>query len=149
MFGIANNYFFRVKPLDSKKNSPKKNNGHSTSPHELSDMERVVEVLTLRAMAAGNDRDFKTAFSNMEAALCLSQNLEKKCLEAVLLNNMGLLHTLKGTWDRAMLFYDRSMELAIESCPSSNEHFLTILKKNISCLFDPKIAPPGNPKNNR
>lgn len=111
----------------------------------LKEMDSVIQILTLRAMAAGNDGDFETAFSTMELALWMSQSLEKKCLEAALLNNLGLLFTMQGAWDNAMLTFDRSMEMAIASC-HSHDHLLTILKKNISCLFDPKINPPGRPK---
>lgn len=128
-----------------KKNSPGKKNGHSGSSDYLTDMDKIVEALTLRAMAAGNDGDFDTAFSNMELALWLSQSLKKKCLEATLLNNLGLLYTMNGAWDKAMLTFDRSMEIAMASCPSHN-NFLATLKRNISCLFDPKIATPGNPE---
>lgn len=132
--------------MDSKDNSPKKDNSHLTSSDYLADVEKIVQSLALRAMAAGNEGDFKTAFSNMEVALWLSQNLEKKCFEAVLINNLGLLHTLRGAWDKALLFFDRAMEIAIKSCPS-NDRFLTTIKKNISCLFDSKIAPPKNHDN--
>lgn len=134
--------------MNSRKNSHGKNNNHSTSSYDLADWEKVTEILALRAMAAGNNKDFQTAFSNMEVALWLSQNLEKKCLGAVLLNNMGLLHTLAGAWDRAMLCFDRAMTLAQESCPP-NTHFLTIVKNSITCLFDPKIATPGNALNHK
>ncbi|WP_300465273.1 tetratricopeptide repeat protein [Desulfobacula sp.] len=106
----------------------------------------MIETLTLRATAAGNDDDFKTAFLNMELALWMTQSLEKKCLEAVLLNNLGLLYTMQGAWDRAILTFDHSMEIAFDSCTSQG-NFLTILNKNISCLFDPKIAKPGDSDN--
>lgn len=107
----------------------------------MADIEKVIETLTLRAMAAGNDEDFETAFTHMETALLLAQTLKKKCLEAVLLNNMGLIYTLKGDWDSGMLSFDRAMTIAIDSCPS-NDRFLATIKRNISCLFDPKIVNP-------
>lgn len=129
--------------MDSKKNSSGKNNSQPAPAGYLAEMEKVIQTLTLRSMAAGNNKDFKTAFLNMELALWLAQSLEKKCLEAVLLNNLGLLHTLKGSWDRAMLFFDAAMTLAMESCPS-NARFLATIRRNISCLFDPTITAPGS-----
>lgn len=130
--------------MTSKKNSPRKHNRNAMDSDFQTDMQKVVGTLTMRAMAAGNDGDFKTAFSNMEVALWLSQNLEKKCLEAVLMNNLGLLHTLEGAWDKAMLDFDCAMVLAMGSCPA-NTNFLATIKKNIACLFDSKIATPGDP----
>lgn len=126
---------------------PKKNSGPYPPSHYLADMDKVVETLTLRAMTAGNDGDFDTAFLNMDLALWLSQSLKKKSLEAVLLNNLGLLYTMEGSWDRAMLTFDRSMEIAVEFC-LPHDNFLITLKSNISCLFDPKIATPGSQKDN-
>ncbi len=130
--------------MDAENNNFGKNNSPSPPPGYVTDMEKVVQTLTLRAMAAGNNGDFQTAFLNMELGLWLAQSLEKKCLEAVLLNNLGLIHTLKGSWDRAMLFFDSAMAMAIESCPS-NDRFLATIRRNISCLFDPKIAAPKGP----
>ncbi len=131
--------------MEPKRNSAGKNNGHFSSSDYLRDVDKLVGTLTMRAMAEGNAGDFNMAFSDMELALWLSQSLGKKCLESVLLNNLGLLYTMNGSWDSAMLTFDRSMEIATESCPSNNS-FLTTLKKNISSLFDPKIATPGNPR---
>lgn len=131
--------------MKPKKDSPDKGSGHSIPSDYLIEMDKVVETLTLKAMAAGNDGDFNTAFSTMEVALWISQSLENKCLEAVLLNNMGLLYTMNGAWDRAMLTFDHSMEIAIAFCPS-NDNFLTTLKRNIFCLFNPRIVTPSEPK---
>ncbi len=131
--------------MEPERNSSGKNNGNDTPADYLQNVTKIVETLAMRAMADGNVGDFETAFLNMELAIWLSQNMGKKCLESVLLNNLGLLHTMNGSWDKAMLTFDRSMEIAMEYCPAQN-NFLTTLKKNISCLFDPKIATPGNPK---
>lgn len=145
MFGMTNNNLFaRISVLASKKNSSKKNNSRSGPSDYDTHMERVVQTLTMRAMAAGNEGDFETAFLTMELALWLTHTLGKNCLEAVLLNNQGLLYTLSGSWDRAMVSFDRAMTLAVESCPA-HDNFLAVLKKNIACLFDPKIAPPRDP----
>lgn len=130
--------------MEPEKNDSEKNNSRFSASDYLADMDRIIHTLTLRAMGAGNEKDFNTAYSTMELALWLSQSLGKKCLEAVLLNNMGLLQTMEGAWDRAMLSFDRSMQMALVSCPP-DDNFLLVLKKNIACLFDPKTAMPGNP----
>ncbi len=131
--------------MEPQKNNPEKNNDHYIESDYLADMDKIVQTLTLRSMSDGNNGDFETAFSTMELAMWLSRSLDKKCLEAVLLNNMGLILTMKGAWDEALLTFDQSMELAMVSCPSHG-NFFTILKNNIASLFDPKITTPGNPK---
>ena len=108
-------------------------------------MDAVIETLTLQAMAEGNSGYFNTAFATLESALWLTRSLGKTKVEAALLNNQGLLHTMNGEWDSAMLAYDRSMAIALEFCPS-NDRFLNILRNNIACLFDPQVATPINPE---
>ena len=137
--------------MTSKNNNSDKDNSRSGPSNNLPsnhwiDLENFIETLTLRAMTAGNSGDFETAYPNLDLALWFSQSLDKKCLEAVLLNNMGILHTLEGAWDKAMLCFERSMEIAMVSCPSDDK-FLATISKNISCLFDPKIAKPSGPGN--
>lgn len=132
--------------MEPEKDSSGGSNDNFSSSDYQTQIKEMIVTLTLRAMAAGNDDDFKTAFSNMELALWMSQSLEKKGLEAALLNNLGLLYTMQGAWDRAMLTFDHSMEIAFDSCTSQG-NFLSILNKNISCLFDPKITKPRDPYN--
>ncbi len=132
--------------MEPEKDSSGRSNDNFSSSDYQTQIEEVIGTLTLRAMAAGNDNDFKTAFLDMELALWMTQSLEKKCLEAALLNNLGLLFTMQGAWDKAMLTFDHSMEIAFNSC-SFQSNFLSILNKNISCLFDPKIIKPGYPDN--
>jgi lipopolysaccharide biosynthesis glycosyltransferase len=132
--------------MEPDKNSSGKNNDHFTSHDNLTVMDKMISTLALRGMASGNDGDFNTAFLNMELALWMTQHLNKKCLEAVLLNNLGLLYTMQGAWDKAMLTFDCAMEIAFEFC-TSNDNFLSTLNKNISCLFDPKITTPKDPDN--
>ncbi|MCG8619199.1 MAG: tetratricopeptide repeat protein [Desulfobacterales bacterium] len=124
-------------------NSGKNNDPFQPSEY-LAEMDNVIRVITLRGMTAGNDGDFETAFLHMELALWLARSLENKCLEATLLNNLGLLYTMQGTWDRALFTFDRAMEIALAFC-ESHDKFIAILKKNISCLFDPKLTIPGDP----
>ena len=119
--------------------APKREDNQFSPSDYLTDMDGVIKHLTLRAMAAGNNGDFRSAFTDIEVALWLSQSLKMKCMEAVLLNNLGLLYTMTGAWDKGMLSFDRAMELAMEYCPSQN-NFLNTLKKNISALFSPKIS---------
>lgn len=132
--------------MEPEKDSSGRSNDNFSSFDYQTQTDEMIGTFTLRAMAAGNDGDFKTAFLNMELALWMAQSVEKKCLEAALLNNLGLLYTMQGAWDSAMLTFDRSMEIAFDSCPSQS-NFLSILNKNISCLFDPKIIKPGDPDN--
>ena len=132
--------------MEPEKDSSGKGNDNFSASDYQTQIEGIISILTLRAMAAGNDGDFETAFLTMEFVLWLAQSLEKKCLEAAVLNNFGLLYTLQGAWDKAMLTFDRSMEIAYESCPSQS-NFLSTLTKNISCLFDPKITKPADPDN--
>lgn len=132
--------------MEPEKESSERNNDNFSSSDYQTQIEGMIGTLTFRAMAAGNDGDFKTAFLNMELALWMTQSLEKKCLEAALLNNLGLLYTMQGSWDRAMLTFDHSMEIAVDAC-NSQGNFLSILRKNILCLFDLKITKPGDPDN--
>lgn len=132
--------------MEPEKDRSEKSNDYFNPSDYKTQIEEMIGTLTLRAMSAGNDGDFNTAFLNMELALWMTQSLDKKCLEAALLNNMGLLYTIQGAWDRAMLTFERSMEIALDSCTSQG-NFLSILNKNISCLFDPKITKPGDPDN--
>ncbi len=131
--------------MEPDNEGPEKYNRHFNASDYLDEMDKTIGSLTLRAMKAGNDKNFDTAFSDMELALWMSQSLGKKCLEAALLNNLGLLYTMQGVWDRAMLTFDRSMEIAMVSCSPHSNIFVT-LKKNISSLFDPKLITPGNLK---
>jgi hypothetical protein len=132
--------------MEHEKGSSGRSNDVFNPSDYQTQIEEMIGTLTLRAMATGNDGDFQTAFSNMELALWMTQSLEKKCLEAALLNNLGLLYTMQGAWDRAMLTFDNSMEIAFDSCTFQG-NFLSILNKNITCLFDPKITKPGDPDN--
>ena len=93
--------------------------------------------LNRTGMRAGNAGEFDMAFLNIEEALSLSQDLGKKCLEAKLLNNLGNLYTMNGTWDKAMETYDRSMSLVTRHYGTQNILYKT-LQKNIGYLFDSK-----------
>lgn len=130
--------------MEPEENGFGKDNDDFISSDYLTEMDKMIRALTLRAMAAGNEKDFNTAYLNMDLAMWMAQSLEKKCLEAALLNNLGLLYTMQGSWDKAMLTFDRAMEIALASC-TSHDNFLSTLKKNIACLFDPKITTPGEP----
>lgn len=130
--------------MEPEKDNSKKNYGQFILSEYLTEMDNMIRTLTLRGMAAGNEGDFETAFLHMELALWMSKCLENKCLEATLLNNIGLLYTMQGTWDKALFTFDRAMEIALAFCRAQDK-FLSVLKRNISCLFDPKITIPGDP----
>jgi len=130
--------------MPPENDNPERDNEEFSPSEYLGQLDKLIRPVTLRAMAAGNDGDFETALLNMELALWISKSLGKTCTEAALLNNLGLLYTMQGFWDKAMLTFDRSMEIALGSC-HSQEDFLSTLSKNISTLFDPKIATPGDP----
>ena len=96
--------------------------------------------LSRTGMEAGNFGNFEKAFLNLEEALSLCRELDKKCLEAKLLNNLGILYAQSGTWDRAMESYDRSMQIVTRHYGIGNILYKT-LQKNISCLFQSKAIP--------
>lgn len=109
-------------------------------PAVLKTLLKQIGGLSRTGMKAGNDGDFEKAFFLMEEAISLNRELDKKCLEAKLLNNMGLLHTMAGAWDKAMVSYERAMVLVTAHYGTGNILYKT-LQKNISYLFDPKVMP--------
>lgn len=117
--------------MPHKKNTTKK---MGMSPSALRKLLRLIGSLSRTGMEAGNNGDFKTAFMVMDDALSYARDLDKKCLEAKLLNNLGLLYTMKGQWDRALLTYDQSMGLVTEHYGRDNILYRT-LQKNMAYLF--------------
>ncbi len=95
--------------------------------------------LNRTAMAAGNAGKFDTAFKNMNQALTLTRMLNKDCLVAKLLNNLGNLYTLSGEWDNALLAYERSMSIVTEHYGIHNILYKT-LQKNLVYLLTQDIA---------
>lgn len=85
-------------------------------------------------MNAGNKGDFDAAIGNLKDALRLAEKLNKNCLIAKLFNNIGILYTQVGAWDKAMLSYDKAMHLITTSHGAKNFLYRT-LQKNISHLF--------------
>ncbi len=114
--------------------------GEQTSPTILREQLKRIGSLSRQGMDAGNKGDFETAFSNMDKALTHARNLNKKCLEAKILNNLGILYTLRGNWDEALLYYDKSMNIVVESYGVENFLYKT-LQKNILYLFTPRATP--------
>jgi len=112
------------------------------SPRFLKFLLKQIGNLSRTGMEAGNAGDFDRAFMNLEEALSLSRELDKKCLEAKLLNNIGLLYTQSGAWDKAMVSYDRSMTLVTRHYGTRNILYKT-LQKNIGYLFEPRVAATG------
>lgn len=97
-------------------------------------MLKDIGSLNRSAMAAGNARKFDTAFKNMNQALELTRTLNKSCLVAKLLNNLGNLYTMSGQWDEALLSYEQSMSLVTEHYGTDNILYKT-LQKNLVYLL--------------
>jgi tetratricopeptide (TPR) repeat protein len=106
------------------------------SPRCLRSLLKTIGNLSRTGMEAGNNGDFVKAFSNLEDALSLSRDLNKTCLEAKLLNNTGVLHTMNGAWDMALLAYERSMQMVSDRYGTRNVLYKT-LQKNICYLLEP------------
>ncbi len=98
-----------------------------------------IGTLNRTAMDAGNASDFNTAFPRMKEALAWTRRLDKKCLEAKLLNNMGNLYTMSGQWDKAILVYERAMNIVTEHYGTANILYKT-LQKNIIYLFSQDVT---------
>lgn len=118
---------------DTSRNKP-------VSPGNLRSLLKLIGQLSRTGMKAGNEGDFQNAFLNLEDALSLSRDLDKKCLEAKLLNNLGILHTLNGRWDRAMSVYDQSLTLVSDHYGKGNFLYRTV-QKNIGYLFNLDVSP--------
>ena len=110
------------------------------NPGVLRNLLKVIGNLSRQGMDAGNRGDFEKAFLNIEDALAMSRDLNKKCLEAKLLNNLGILHTMHGTWENAMNAYDESMDIVSSHYGTQNFLYKT-LQKNIGYLFDLDVSP--------
>ena len=109
------------------------------SPACLKGLLKTIGNLSRSAMDAGNNGDFDEAFFNMEDALSLSRDLNKKCLEAKLLNNLGLLYAMDGAWDTALLMYEESLAIVTDHYGTHNFLHKT-LQKNIGYLLNPNSA---------
>ncbi len=99
-----------------------------------------IGTLSREGMDAGNKGDFETAFLNMGRALAHARDLNKKCLEAKILNNLGILYTLQGAWDEALYSYDKSMTIVVD-CYGTDNFLYKTLQKNILYLFTPRATP--------
>ena len=103
-------------------------------PAQLRPLLKLIGNLNRTGMEAGNRGNFDKAFLNLEDALSLSKDLGKTFLEAKLLNNLGILYTMSGAWDKAMLVYDRSLCMVADNHGTRNFLYKT-LQKNIGTLF--------------
>lgn len=100
---------------------------------------KMIGNLSRTGMKAGNAGDFDKAFLNIEDALSLTRELDKKCLEAKLLNNLGILYTMYGAWDKALLIYDKSLDIVTDHYGTHNYLYKT-LQKNIGYLLSPNVG---------
>jgi tetratricopeptide (TPR) repeat protein len=122
--------------MPHEKKHPATGSKSKMPPHCLRSLLKTIGNLSRTGMEAGNNGDFDKAFSNLEDALFLSRDLNKTCLEAKLLNNTGVLHTMNGAWDMALLAYERSMQIVSDRYGTRNVLYRT-LQKNISYLLEP------------
>jgi len=110
------------------------------TPKCLRSIMKTIGHLSRTGMEAGNNRNFSKAFLNMDDALSLSKELNKKCLEAKILNNFGLLYTMNGKWDKALLMFDQSLTIVVDHYGTHNILYKTI-QKNLGTLLNPKEEP--------
>ena len=109
------------------------------TPKCLKRMLKLIGGLSRTGMEAGNAGNFDKAFLNMEDALSYARELDKKCLEAKLLNNMGNLYTMSGQWDNALLSYEQSMAIVTAHYGCTNILYKT-LQKNLGYLLKLDMA---------
>ncbi|MEH0019218.1 MAG: tetratricopeptide repeat protein [Desulfobacter sp.] len=109
------------------------------TPKCLKSLLKLIGNLSRTGMTAGNAGDFDKAFLNLEDALCYARELDKKCLEAKLLNNLGILHTMYGEWDKAFLMYDKSLAIVADHYGTDNFLYKT-LQKNMGYLLNLDVA---------
>ena len=121
-------------PYDNNHSGTEDSGVRSLTPGQLRRLLKQIGNLNRTGMKAGNTGNFDQAFLNLEDALSLSRDLGKACLEAKLLNNLGILYTQSGAWDKAMLTYDRSLNMVIDHHGTRNFLYKT-LQKNIGTLF--------------
>ena len=117
-----------------------KSNQAPLCPGVLRKLLKVIGNLSRTGMDAGNTGDFEQAFLNLGDALAMSRDLDKKCLEAKLLNNIGILHTMNGTWEDALAAYDDAMTIVSSHYGTRNPLYRT-LQKNIGYLFKLDVSP--------
>ncbi|MCG8567959.1 MAG: tetratricopeptide repeat protein [Desulfobacterales bacterium] len=109
------------------------------SPHRLSAREykktlREIGSLNRTGMQDANDGNFPSAFSRILTALSMARELDKKCIEAKVLNSLGILHAMEKRWDQALLTYDQAMDIVAEHYGTNNVLYQT-LGKNMLYLF--------------
>lgn len=116
-------------PYNKKSNPPKR------SGKELRLQLKLIGSLSRSGMNSGNKGDIDAAIGNLKYALSLAKKLDKTCLLAKLLNNLGILHAQAGEWDEAMLSYEKAMDLTATHHGTENFLYKT-LQKNICHLFN-------------
>ncbi len=107
---------------------------HAVSPKQFKATLKLIGSLNRTGMEKANRGRFEQAFPDLEDALGLSRDLGKKCLEAKLLNNLGILYTMSGSWDRAMIHYDKALTLVFDHYGTKNFLYKT-LQKNIGHIL--------------
>ena len=109
-------------------------NATQLSAQDYKMMLKEIGNLNRRGMQHANDGDLSTAFLRIDAGLSLARVLDKKCIEAKLLNSLGILYTMDHQWDKALLTYDQAMKIVNEYYGKENILYQT-LGKNIAYLL--------------
>ena len=109
------------------------------SPNCLKSLLKLIGTLSRAGMEAGNAGDFEKAFMNLKDALSYTRELDKKCLEAKLLNNLGLLYTMNGAWEQALFHFERSLTIVTDHYGTDNILYKT-LQKNMGYLLTLDVA---------
>ena len=110
-----------------------------TGPARLSAQEykqtlKRIGILNRAGMEYANEKQFPEAFLKIDTALCLARRLNKKCIEAKVLNSLGIFYTMVKQWDQALLCYDEAIGLVADHYGTDNILFQT-LGKNMAYLL--------------
>ena len=104
------------------------------SPQEYKQTLKRIGILNRTGMEYANQGNFPEAFIKIDTALHLAQKINKKCIEAKVLNSLGIVYTMVKQWDEALLCYDEAIGIVADHYGTENVLFQT-LGKNLSYLF--------------
>lgn len=115
-----------VGELDQALNSLKK------AESLTSDNSRLMFIYNDFGLIYERKRDFDNALFYFNNSLFISRNLRDKRAESMALNNLGIVYNQKGARDKALKFYELSLELETE------EQAKAITYDNISLIYEAK-----------
>lgn len=81
-------------------------------------------------MAACNEGRLEEAEAKLTRALDQARATGIKCLEAKILNNLGIIYTFQGAWDKALLIYEKALDI-IEHKIGKNNWFHAAVQRNL------------------